>query len=143
MTTNNYRHEDTMTDTTRTRTITLTNRRPVRITDHNWPILAKAEDDSYHGDDYGRHQQALALAECDTYRLIVRQHADGRTLVYGILDAAIGAWHAPAAGESWRGGELLDTGADLAMAIRRVGESGNLPDSLIRECIASLPAEDL
>jgi len=77
--------------------------------------------------DSGRHGQALAQNECDTYRLIVRQHAASRSLVYGVLSAAIVEWHAPAAGEDWRGGELLPAGANLAAAIRRVGEEGGVP----------------
>lgn len=125
-----------------TLTITLTDRRPVTIDKTAWPVIASAKDDSYHGDP-GRWQQALARSECDTYRLTVRQHADGRTIVYGVLDAAIAAWHQPAHGEDWRGGVLLDAGADVAAAIRQVGESGGLPDAVIRACIADLPAEEL
>lgn len=125
------------------RTITMTGRSPVRIVEDQWPTIAEASDDSYGGGDYGRHRQAVAQGECDEYVLKVRQHADGRTLVYAILDAAIAAWHAPAAGESFRGGELLDAGRNIAEAIRRVGESCHLPDGVIRACIADLPAEML
>lgn len=126
-----------------TLTITLTDRRPVTIRKEDWPVIASAKDDSWHGNDVGRYQQALAQGQCDTYRLTVRQHADGRALVYGVLDAAIAAWHQPAHGESWRGGDLVEAGADLARVIRRVGESGGLPESVIRACIADLPAEAL
>lgn len=132
-----------MTDTKRIRTITLTDRRPVRIVDADWPIIAKAEGDSFTGNDYGRHQQALAQNECDTYKLLARQHPDGRAIVYGVLDAAIVAWGSPAGGESWRGGELLVATDDIALAIRRVGELGGLPDRVIRDCIANLPAETI
>lgn len=136
--------EMTMTTTeTKTRTITLTGRAPVKIRDDQWPAIAEASGDSYGGNDYGRRQQALHQGECDKYTLKVRQHEDGRALVYGILDAAIAAWGAPAGGEDFRGGELLEQGADIATAIRRVGESCNLPDSVIRDCIANLPAEEL
>lgn len=126
-----------------TLTITLSDRRPIKIQKEAWPVIASAKDDSYSGSDPGRWQQALSRGECDTYRLTVRQHADGRTLVYGVLDAAIAAWHQPAHGEDWRGGVLLDAGADIAAAIRQVGESGGLPDAVIRACIADLPAEEL
>jgi len=128
---------------TKTRTITLTGRPPVKIRDEQWPTIAEASGDSYRGNDYARRSQALHQGECDKYTLKVRQHADGRALVYGILDAAISAWNAPAGGEDFRGGELLDKGLDIAVAIRRVGESCNLPDSIIRECIADLPAVEL
>lgn len=150
-----------------TLTITLTDRRPVTIRKEDWPVIASAHDDSWRGNDVGRYQQALAQGECDTYRLTVRQHADGRAIVYGVLDAAIAAWHQPAHGESWRGGELLGmarpaandaqgwdryraaggetqvSSEALVAAIRRVGESGGLPESIIRACIADLPAETL
>ena len=129
---------------TKTRTITLTDRPPVRIVEDEWPIIASSGDDSYIGSDYGRRQQALGQGECDEYRLTVRQHQDGRALVYGVLSAADRAWGAPAGGESWRGGELLLTSDDdIAMAIRRVGAAGNMPDTVIRACIADLPAEKL
>jgi len=45
--------------------------------------------------------------------------------------------------ESWRGGEVRAAGSDIAKAIRRVGESGGILDSVIRACIADLPAEEL
>lgn len=137
--------EDTMTDTTATkrRTITLTGRRPVTITEEEWPIIAEATGDSYRGSDYARHHQSSVCGEVDDYSLRVRQHADGRTIVYGVLDAAEAAWHAPAAGESYRGGVMLTAGADIAAAIRRVGESCRLPAAVIRECIADLPAEEI
>lgn len=132
----------TTTDTKR-RTITLTDRPPVRIVEADWPIIAQAKGDSYRGSDYGRYQQALAQSEVDEYALRVRQHADGRAIVYGVTSAAIAAWGQPARGVSWRGGLLLDPGDDLVAAIRRVGFDGALPDSLIEACIADLPAEDL
>lgn len=128
---------------TKQRTITLTGRAPVKIREDQWPVIAQADGDSYRGNDYGRHNQAVHQGECDQYTLRVRQHEDGRAIVYGILDAAIAAWNAPAGGETRRGGETLDAGADLAAAIRRVGESCELPDRIIRECIADLPAEEL
>lgn len=120
-------------------TITLTGRAPVQIAKADWPIVAKAEGDSYSSTDQSRHQQALMQGELDEYRLTVRQHADGRAIVYGVLDAAR-AW---TGSEWWRGGELLAPGADIAAAIERVGQDGSLPAYVIRECIADLPAEQL
>lgn len=128
---------------TKTRTITLTGRPPVKISDVDWPLIAAAKDDSYTSSDCGRYQQALAQGECDQYAMRVRQHADGRVLVYGVLDAAIAAWRAPAGGESHRGGMLLPAGADIAAAIQRVGKECGLPSRVIRDCIADLPAETL
>lgn len=135
--------QTTSTAAATTRTITLTGRRPVRITEADWPAITHVSGDSYAGNDHARRQQAQARGEVDTYRLIVRQHRDGRVLVYGILSAAIAAWGQPAGGEDYRGGYLLPAGADLAGAIRRVGEECGLPDALIRACIADLPAEEI
>jgi hypothetical protein len=132
------------TDTTaKRRIITLTNHSPVTIREAEWPIIASAAGDSWLGGDHGRHHQAKLQGEIDEYTLIVRQHADGRALVYGVVDAALAAWGAPARGESWRGGELLDADSDRARAIRRVGEAGGLPDAIIRACIADLPAVEI
>ena len=122
--------------TNSSRTIALTNRAPVKIQVDQWSTIAEARGDSYRGQDYARHQQVLYRGECDTYVLKVRHHADGRVLVYGILDAATD-------GDDWRGGEFLEKGADIPAAIRRVGEYCHLPDSIIRKCIADLPEEDL
>jgi len=124
---------------TQQRTITLTDRAPVRIDEGAWPQIAHAVGDSYDSGDYSRYQQASAQGELDEYSLRVRQHADGRAIVYGVLDAAT-AW---TGSEDWRGGEVLDADADIATAIRRVGEMGGLPDSVIRDCIADLPAEEI
>lgn len=148
----------TATKTPKTRTITLTDRAPVKIREDEWPTIASAKGDSYAGNDYGRRQQALAQGECDEYSLRVRQHADGRTLVYAVLDAAISEWHQPACGESHKGGELLTPSGDgelrpddgrvvpdveIASAIRRVGSDCGIPESVIRECVADLPAEEI
>ena len=124
------------TTTPKTRTVTLTGRRPVQIREDEWPVIARGKGDSYTGSDYGRYQQALSQGECDEYSLIVRQHADGRAIVYGVLSAAI-------SGESHRGGVLLPAGADLAEAIRAVGDECGLPGGIIRACLADLPAEIL
>ena len=127
------------------RTVSLTGRRPVKIVEAAWPVLAHAYGDSYQGNDYARHQQAQARGEVDKYSLLVRQHTDGRALVYAVCDAAISAWGQPAGGEDYRAGELLQADAlpEIPEAIRRVGDAAGLPDALIRECIADLPAEEI
>lgn len=148
----------------KTRTITLTGRPPVKIREDQWPLIARATGDSYRGDP-SRWRQAVSRGEIDTYSLRVRQHADGRTLVYGVLDAAIAAWGQPAGGESHRGGVLLTPPPadapgrwtwegtiddqpvalviwpEIAQAIQRVGRECGLPDAVIRACLADLPAE--
>jgi len=128
-----------MSTQTTQRTITLTGRAPVRITDAAWPVIASARADSYQSPDYSRHQQALAGGELDRYPLRVRRPADGWTLVYGILSGAR-AWTGT---EDRRGGVLLEDGDDVAAACARVGRDVGLPDSVIRECVADLPVEDI
>ena len=127
---------------TKLRTITLTDRAPVEIDANEWPTIAIASGDSYSGSDYAKHQQARSQGEIDTYTLRARKHADGRVLVYGVLDAAIAAWQAPAGGEDRRAGALLaPANGNIAATIRSVGEQCRIPDHVIRDCIASLPAE--
>jgi hypothetical protein len=129
----------TTTTETKKRTITLTGRRPVTISDADWPGIAGASGDSGSTADYMRYEQRLRSGELDKYWIRVRQHADGRVLVYAAFDAA----HAWTGNSDCRGGELLSAGADIAAAIGRVGEECGIPDRVIRECIASLPAEEL
>lgn len=131
------------TDTPKTRTITMTGRAPVKIIEDDWPVIASAKGDSWAGSDHGKWQQALSQGECDTYFLKVRQHADGRALVYAVLNAAISAWHAPAGGIDKREGRLLKAGDDIAGAISEVGEMAGIPDKVIDACIADLPAEEI
>ena len=119
----------------KTRIITMTDRQPVHIAEDAWPIIAhgsKRPGAIVNGTPRPDHQT-------DSHSLHVRQHQDGRAIVYGVLDAAT-MWTGT---QDWRGGELLVAGADLAAAIRRVGESGGIIDSVIRACIADLPAEEL
>jgi hypothetical protein len=108
-------------------TITLSDRRPVRVDKDAWPIIAS--DDEHDG-------QVRSQAN-RTWKLIVRQHEDGRAVVYGIHDTNWQGAHGR------RGGELVEADGDLAAAIRRVGERLEFPETLIEGCIADLPAEDL
>ncbi len=116
-----------MTAETKTRTITLTGRPPVKIREDEWPIVAsaKAWDNQYE------------FQANRTWRLTVRQHADGRAIVYGVCTSQWEGEH------ERRGGEILDAGADLAAAIVRVGADTQMPENIVRDCIANLPAEDL
>ena len=119
----------------KTRTITLTNRAPVTIREADWPTIA------YGIDSPGSYWNGTPTPgdEVDTYTLRVRQHADGRAIVYGVIDAAT-AWTGT---KDWRGGKLVSSGEDIVQAIQRVGADGDILDSVIRECIADLPAEVL
>lgn len=110
----------------KTRVITLTGRAPVRIVEADWPLIARASD----------HDGYVASQADRTWTLRVRQHDDGRTIVYGVYST------------SWQGerdeaaGELLDAGEDIPAAIHRVAESCGC-ERLVAACIADLPAEVL
>lgn len=135
--------EDPMTTTDEnTRIITLTNRAPVKIREDEWPVIAFAVGDSFRG-DVGRYTQAKQQGEIDRYSLHVRQHADGRMLVYGVLNATEAHWRQPAGGDSRREGDVIAFTDDVAVTIRRVGERCNLPRAIIDACIADLPAVEL
>lgn len=111
----------------KTRTITLTGRAPVRINDADWPVIASARSwDNEHEFQANR-----------TWRINVRQHEDGRALVYAVHTTQF-------QGEAdRRGGQLLESGADIAAAIERVGSDCDIPESVIRECIADLPPVEI
>lgn len=140
------------------RTITLTDRRPVKIDPTAWPVRASAD-----WKDWDNQYECQANRTWKAW-LRVRQHIDGRTLVYGGYDYST-CWQGES-GATFRDGVLLTptddeyppssrtaehdwTGERVIAAIREVGERlqsrsecehfGNL----IAECIADLPAETL
>ena len=102
----------------KSRTITLTDRAPVRIVDSEWPEIAKAE----------------VRSDMVNRSLRVRRHADGRALVYGV--------HSRAGYKDVRAGELLEPERALARFVGIVAERCDCLD-LVAECIANLPAEEL
>lgn len=107
-------------------TITLTDRAPVTIVKADWPIVATAKDwDNEHECQANR-----------TWRLTVRQHADGRAIVYGVYDSA---WQHE---RDLRAGQLCDADANLAAAIREVASDCGC-ERIVPACIADLPAEVL
>lgn len=131
----------------RTRVITLTNRRPVEIVEADWPEVASA---SYYDHD--------GKVECQVNRkwkgwLKVRKHQDGRCIVYG------GASHSTTfRGEKaydYRAGEVIEpvdgavSDGVLVDTIHRVHQNINrngITDrwsNLADECIADLPAESI
>lgn len=115
-------------------TITLTGRPPVSIDRDLWPVLCSA-----HRHD-GREYESQANRH---FRLTVRQHQDGRAVVYGSYQSN---WQDE---RDRRGGELLTADqAGLAHdsitdAIRRVCDALDFDRAVAEECIASMPAEVL
>lgn len=111
----------------KTRTIPLTDRPPVRIREDLWPTIAVAKD----------YDSEFECQANRTWALRVRQHQDGRAVVYGSYETR------------WRGerditaGELLTAGDDIPAAILRTAQAIGASDRLAQECIADLPAEEL
>ena len=121
--------------TTKTRTITLSNRAPVSIHEDKWPEIAIG--DCRPG--AMRNGTPVPHYETDRYTIRVRQHADGRAIVYGVVDAST-PWNGT---KDWKGGELLTAGDDIPAAIRRVCAAGQMPSGVADECTAALPAEEI
>ena len=146
------------TEEKKTLTITLTSKRPVKIVVEDWPVRASSSFSEHDG-----------KVECQANRktsawLKVRQHIDGRTLVYGGYDYDSN-WQNEAS-RAFRDGEMLTpTEEEYPLEMRtkdhdwlgqrvidaitgigtRLGERSEFSgfDTLIAECIADLPAEDL
>lgn len=126
------------------RTITLTNRPPVRIAEDSWPCIAEGIVDDWNGSSGFRHD----ANRITTIAVRVRQHQDGRAIVYARYKYET-RWQDE---KSWieRAGELLPTSEDLVAAIRRVGaqlqtqcQDDDRIDCAVRLCVADLPAEQL
>ena len=130
-------------------TVTLTDRAPIRIDPDNWPLVADASD----------HDGQVRCQANNEYWIKVRQHNDGRTLVYGAHVAGDGGQymsfresragvlltpessHVPGA-KNAEGYTPYYAHPDIVSAIREVAENANC-QQLAAECIADLPAEDL
>ena len=109
------------------RTITLTERPPVRIDEDQWSVIASAAD----CDD-----RAVPVQANRDWSIHVREHKDGRRLVYG-------AYHSQWQSEKGqRGGYVTDAEGTVG-AIHDVAKSISAPDGLAADCIADLPAEAL
>lgn len=130
----------------KTRTITLTGRAPVRIDENDWPVIARASGDTCGITDPVLREQALQRGEADEYALRVRQHSDGRTIVYGTYTVGLNRQHdgLTHAGYVLMPGFLEDPSAEaLSRVIGKVGKELGVPAQLIADCIADLPAEEI
>lgn len=114
--------------------IVMSERRPISIVEADWPVVARVEQ---HDGEVRSNANRIQM-------ICVRQHADGRRIVYGRLYAGWGGMPA-----GWRGadaGFMVDAwhvGDDETLrAIRRV--AGIIGDaSLADQCIAELPGEEV
>lgn len=121
----------TTTDTIR---VTMSERRPLSINKAEWPIIAKAD----------WHNGQVECQANTVRRIRVREHKDGRRIVYGLQEAGHGGQYVGT--RNPEGGFLVAAQGGHAdeeetiRALRRVG--GILDDDgLANECIADLPTE--
>jgi len=136
-----------MTTQAKTRTITMTNQPPVRIREDSWPVVA-------HG-SFSDHDNEYEFQANESYKanIRVRQHQDGRAVVYGVYEYDTRFQHRN--GITAKAGVLVAPGGDLVEAIREVGQTltsitdeaghefGSQIDAAVRDCIAELPPVDL
>jgi hypothetical protein len=114
--------------------ITMSERRPLTIDPELWPVIAQAD---WHN---GQHEfQANTIR-----RIKVRQHADGRRIVYGFQRAGSGGQFAGTRNPP-EAGFLLAADADEDATIRAIRRVGGVIDDagLAEQCIADLPAEEI
>lgn len=114
--------------------VTMSERAPLKLDPELWPLIASADT----------HDGQVECQANREWRIKVREHADGRRVVYGWVCRGNGGMPIGYRGAS--GGYLVEAGANAGeetiRAIRRVaGIIGD--DQLGDECIADLPAEEL
>lgn len=115
-----------------TMTVTMSERRPLKIKKSEWPLIARAD---WHDGQYDFQANTKR-------RIVVREHADGRRIVYGLQEAGNGGQHLGTRNPA--GGFMIPAGDEdgTIRAIRRVGGIID-DDGLADECIADLPAETI
>jgi hypothetical protein len=120
------------------RTITLSDRPPVKIDDETWPLIASGDD----------HTGQYDFQSFDAAWIKVRRHEDGRTIVYGYAGDGNGGGRPER--EDRRAGYLLDTSERTVETIRDVAQElseteycSTIALAAGRRCIADLPAEEL
>jgi len=116
--------------TDKTITITMSDRSPLRVVRKDWPVIAEAT-----GWDNTHECQANHV-----WFIRVRQHADGRALVYGEYDEGPGGVYVGF--RAARAGSLVSGPDEIIGAIRRVEDLLGV-EGLGDECIGDLPAEEL
>ena len=125
--------------TTKNIKITLSDRRPVSIDPEQWPVIAEADD----------HDGQVKCQANNVWKIKVREHADGRRIIYGFHDAGDGGQHIGF--RATYGGFMTDSRntsnereleEETIRSIRRVaGMIGR--DDLGADCIGDLPAVEL
>lgn len=129
-------------------TIVLTGRPPIKINEIYWPVIASASDKEFD------NQYEFQANEISKWLVKVRQHADGRAIVYASY-SYVSNW-AGARCYYPKSGVLLPANSshdDICRAIKNVcfdiaslehyGDEANRWPTLANECIADMPAEEL
>ena len=122
---------------------------PVKISNAVWPLLSEAKEPFYfqsieprQNPEDGRIEHEVIHLPFGHERLVVRQHATGKTLVYGYTRYDL-PWAAQFNIFNPRGGEVLPAGADVAPVVKRIGTTLGLHADTIRACINGLPTQNL
>jgi hypothetical protein len=122
---------------------------PIKISSAVWPLLSEAKEPFHfqaieprQNPEDGRLEDEVILMPFGHERLVVRQHATGKTLVYGYTRYDL-PWAAQFNIFNPRGGEILPAGSDVASAVKRIGTTLGLQADTIRACINGLPTQDL
>ena len=119
--------------------ITLSDARPVSINPDTWPVIAAAS----------AHDGKVQCQANTEWSIQVREHSDGRRLIYSIKTAGNGGQYAGF--RDARGGFLLESRSvweqskiedETIRAIRRAAGIIERPD-LADECIGDLPTREL
>lgn len=117
--------------------MSLSDRRPVRIDPKDWPTIASAHD--WHGGAYDFQANQV-------WTIKVRQHADGRRLVYGFTEAGPGgmptSFRGASAGYLVAPTDGVPDDDETVRSVRRVAgviHNAELADA----CIADMPAETI
>ena len=130
------------------RTITLTGRPPVKVSNEDWGLIASANDMD-HDNQYDFQANRISK-----WFVGVRQHDDGRTIVYATYSHTSN--YQGERGYSAKRGVLLPVGTtvdqiadsvfevckDIAQAEHQ-GEDAGRWTELMHKCLADLPAEEL
>lgn len=114
--------------------VTMSERSPLKLDPELWPLIA----------DVSRHDGQVECQANREWAIKVREHEDGRRVVYGWVRRGNGGMPIDYRGAS--GGYLVGAGDDVdsetIRAIRRVAGIIDY-DQLGADCIADLPAEEL
>lgn len=124
------------------RTITLTGRPPVTVDEATWPLIASAKDHVYDG------QYDFQSFRHSRWFIGVRQHSDGRAIVYATYSYEYAGRDGleAKAGRLCESDEVVSTIGEVADSITEFDHNEDEARQWFRlaaECIADLPAEDL